>query len=172
MPKYERKQILNKIQAPTAQRFPYQMPMQIPVPHPGPYTMPPYPNMTFPRPGPHRHPYRKPQKPQVPPQEPQIQPNPPSNNNVSSTKEDEPNYRYLESLENDEAKKDYLGEYLFKKIEQHPIAQSKNLTVETISRITGMILGIGDIKEIFEITVNYDSITARINEALSLLEQQ
>ena len=95
------------------------------------------------------------------------------NNNVSNgNKEDEPNFTYLQSLDNLELQKDYLGEYLFKKIEQHPIAHNKNLTVDVISRITGMILGIDDIKEIYEITVNNDSITARINEALTLLENQ
>ena len=40
-----------------------------------------------------------------------------------------------------DVQKDYLGEFLFKKIEQHPLAQSKNLTVDVISKITGMILG-------------------------------
>ena len=35
-----------------------------------------------------------------------------------------------------------------------------------------MILGIGDIKEIYDITVNNEAITARINEALSLLDSQ
>ena len=33
-----------------------------------------------------------------------------------------------------------------------------------------MILGISDIKEIYDITTNDESITARINEALNLLE--
>jgi hypothetical protein len=95
------------------------------------------------------------------------------NHNVSvGNKEDEPNYEYLLSLDNIELQKDYLGEYLFKKIEQHPIAHNKNLTVDVISRITGMILGIDDIKEIYDITVNNESITARINEALTLLENQ
>ena len=41
-----------------------------------------------------------------------------------------------------------------------------------IGRITGMILGIEDIKEIYDITTNYDSLTSRINEALGLLEGQ
>ena len=172
MPKYERKQILNKIQTTNNQRFTYPMPMTMQG-MPQPY-MTPY-NMNYPRT--QRHPdYKKPKRPQqqnvnqtqnqnVQNQKAQ------SNNNSSVNKEDEPNYQYLESLENDDLKRDYLGEYLFKKIEQHPIAHSKSLTVETISRITGMILGIGDIKEIYDITVNFDSITARIKEALSLLEQ-
>ena len=107
-------------------------------------------------------------QPQVQPNINQIQ----QNQNISNVREDEPNLEYLENLEGMDAKKDYLGEYLFKKIEQHPIASSKGLTVDTISRITGMILGIGDIKEIYDITINNDSITARINEALALLESQ
>ena len=89
----------------------------------------------------------------------------PINNNNSS---DEPSLEKLKSL-NEEEQKDYLGEFLFKKIEQHPIAQSHNLDVETISRITGMILGIENIDEIYGITINYDNITARIKEGLELL---
>ncbi len=80
------------------------------------------------------------------------------------------NYIHLKSLGSEEEQKDYLGEHLFKKIEQHPLAQSKNFDVETISRITGMILGIGDIEEIFIITTNNDSLTARIQEAIELLK--
>ena len=78
----------------------------------------------------------------------------------------------MKSLANDELRKDYLGEFLFKKIEQHPLAQSKNLDVETISRITGMILGIENMDEIFEITTNNENIAARIKEALNLLEMK
>ena len=57
-------------------------------------------------------------------------------------------------------------------MEQHPIAQSKNLDVDYISRISEMILCIGSIDEIYRITINNDNITARINEALELLEIQ
>jgi hypothetical protein len=92
-------------------------------------------------------------------------------NNVNSNN-DEPSLEYLKSLGSIELQKDYLGEYLFKKIEQHPIAQSKNLSVDIISKITGMILGIEDIKEIYDITINNENITARINEALSLLNTE
>lgn len=60
----------------------------------------------------------------------------------------------------------------YSKIEQHPLAQSKNLDVETISRITGMILGIENMDEIFEITTNNENIAARIKEALNLLEMK
>ena len=95
-----------------------------------------------------------------------------NNNNVinNNNKSDEPSYDYLKSLGNEEQQKDYLGEFLFKKIEQHPIAQKKNFDIEIISRITGMILGIGDIKEIYQITTNDERLTSRINEALELLK--
>ena len=69
-----------------------------------------------------------------------------------------------------EKQRDYLGEFLFKKIEQHPLTQSRNLSMETISKITGMILGIDNIKEIYDITTNNDNIEARIIEALKLLK--
>ena len=59
----------------------------------------------------------------------------------------------------------------FFSIEQHPVAQSKNLDVDTISRITGMILGIQNINEIFNITINNELIASRIKEALELLEK-
>jgi polyadenylate-binding protein len=174
MPKHERKQLLNQQAAPTMLTSPM---------FPGPFPMYP-PNMynrQFQnRPRVYRRPQAPPQK-QVQPQQQQQQPptqkniqNPPVNqNNVPNTnKEDEPNFEYLQSLRDPDLQKDYLGEYLFKKIEQHPLAHSKNLTVDIISRITGMILGIDDIKEIYEITVNNQSITARINEALELLGNQ
>ena len=166
MPKHERKQLLNQQTAPSM--FP---------PHMLPHTYPMYaPNM-YPRQMPNRiRVYKRPQQP-VPKQAPQQQnmqkpiQNTVPNNNVNSNN-DEPSLEYLQSLGSIELQKDYLGEYLFKKIEQHPIAQSKNLSVDIISKITGMILGIEDIKEIYDITVNNENITARINEALSLLNTE
>ena len=118
MPKYERKQILNKIQTTNSQRFTYPMPMtmqNMPQPYMTPY------NMNYPRT--QRHPdYKKPKKPQnqnnnqnVQNQNVQNQ-KAQSNNNSSVNKEDEPNYQYLQSLENDDLKRDYLGEYLLKKL--------------------------------------------------------
>ena len=173
MPKNERKQFLNKLQNSQNPMYTFGMPSSLANP-PYPYMYPPM----FPRPVPnrgHKSNYRKPvqpMQPQVQPMMNQISQNPPQNQNIPNNKEDEPNLQYLKELPTIEAQKDYLGEYLFKKIEQHPIASSKSLTVDVISRITGMILGIGDIKEIYDITINNDSITARINEALALLENQ
>jgi hypothetical protein len=91
------------------------------------------------------------------------------NNNVPIVKTDEPDTKYLASLEDDTAKRDYLGEFIFKKIENHPFAQAHNFTIDTIGKITGMILGIDDINEIVEIAKNDENLSQRINEALSLL---
>jgi RNA recognition motif-containing protein len=170
-PKNERKQYISKM---LAQQNMTPMPMS-------PY---PYPLM-FPMPRPmmnrnnYKNIYHKPQQRAQPPMNVN---RPPVNQETtnrqdsldsnSNNKDDEPNYEHMKSLANDELRKDYLGEFLFKKIEQHPLAQSKNLDVETISRITGMILGIENMDEIFEITTNNENIAARIKEALNLLEMK
>ena len=180
MPKYERKQFLNKLQSNPMSRFPLIMG--------NPYTIPMIPfNNNYPqRQGRYingNNNYNKNKK--------QIQRNNYNNNqnnqninnninkninnnvNVNeNNKEDEPSLEYLDSIETIEGKKDYLGEFLFKKIEQHPLAHEKNFTIDIIGRITGMILGIEDIREIYDITTNYQSLTSRINEALHLLENQ
>lgn len=77
--------------------------------------------------------------------------------------------KYLNSLELDEDKKQYLGEIIFKLVESHPIAQSENLTIDTIGRITGMIINIEDLNEIIEVCRNENTLVSRINEALELL---
>jgi hypothetical protein len=93
-----------------------------------------------------------------------------SNNIVAKSLEDDPDQEYLYSLDDDFARKDYLGEYIFKKIERHPLTTKKNMSIETIGKITGMILGIDDIKEITETCKNFDLLTSRITEALVLME--
>ena len=167
MPKNERKQYLTKLQEQQNNFVP---------------NIPLYPQSMIypmaPRPIPNRfyknnYNYRK---PQYPPQQPIVNQMPVNQeinnqnlNNNSISNNDEPDLEKLKSFKTIEEQKDYLGEFLFKKIEQHPIAQSKNLDVDYISRITGMILGIGNIDEIYGITINNDNITARIKEALELL---
>jgi RNA recognition motif-containing protein len=95
-----------------------------------------------------------------------------SMNKPQENKADMPDLNYLKSLENDYEKKDYLGEFIFKKIENHPLTLSKNLTIDDIGKITGMILGIEDLQEIVDISFNKENLTQRIQEALELLEQQ
>lgn len=82
---------------------------------------------------------------------------------------DEPNYDLLKNMEDDASKKDYLGEFIFRKIESHFLTETNNLTMDHIGKITGMILGIEDINEIIDICKNENHLTSRIVEALSLL---
>ena len=165
MPKNERKQFLSKLQE-QENNFSMNPPQYS---YPMLYPMPP-------RPIPNRfgNNYKKPKYPPKQIQQNQIMNQ--QNINQGSSEEtkqinnnsDEPSMEKLKTL-NPEEQKDYLGEFLFKKIEQHPIAQSHNLDVDTISKITGMILGIESIEEIYGITINNDNITARIKEGLELL---
>jgi RNA recognition motif-containing protein len=87
-------------------------------------------------------------------------------------KEDLVDTNYLKTLEDDNAKKDYLGEIIFKAIENHDLVTKRGgLTIDTVGRITGMILGIEDIGEIIQIAQNPINLSQRIQEALELLEQ-
>ena len=166
MPKNERKTFLNKIQGnPTMSKFPLlsgvhgpmmMMPMNV-YSHPYGYGQRNQPYR-------HRKPYQNNRNQQNNPKQPAPE--------KSGNQEDEPNMKYLESLETLDAQREYIGEFLFRKIEKHPIAHEKAFTIDIIGRITGMILGIEDIKEIYDITTNHESLTSRINEALSLLEGQ
>jgi RNA recognition motif-containing protein len=147
MPKYERKQILSKIQ-----------------------------NQYLSKPMPLINPMFDPMKMKKHPAA--FKPVIPTHHNIpvsvpvqKHSKQDDIDIKYLQSLEND-SKKDYLGEILFKKIENHPIASNNNLTIDVIGKITGMILGIEDINEIVEIIINEESLYIRITEAITLLESQ
>ena len=73
-------------------------------------------------------------------------------------------------LEDEEEKKDFLGEKIFKAIENSEIATERRIDLETISRITGMIIGLPDTEEIIEILENPNILNSRIEEALNLLE--
>ncbi len=84
---------------------------------------------------------------------------------------EEPDVKYMERLEDDGARKEYLGELIFKKIENYLVSRHKDITIDTIGKITGMILGIEEINEIVEITKNNDQLHLRIQEALELLDE-
>lgn len=88
-----------------------------------------------------------------------------------SAEKDDLDYNYIQTLD-DDSKRDYLGEFLFKKIENHKLSQDYNLTIDTIGKITGMILGIEDISEIMDIYKNSQNLTARMREALELINQK
>jgi len=102
---------------------------------------------------------------------PQMNMNSNVNMNMQQPKIEVPDMNYLNSLEDDSAKKEYLGEFIFKNIESHPLIQQHSLTMENIGKITGMILGIDDVNEITDIANNINNLTSRIKEALELLDQ-
>jgi RNA recognition motif-containing protein len=83
----------------------------------------------------------------------------------------EPDYVLIDSINDDSEKRDYLGEFIFKKIECHELTEFNKLTFDQIGKITGMILGIENIGEIIDICKNKDNLTSRINEALELLNK-
>ena len=88
---------------------------------------------------------------------------------VQVKSEDQPDIAYFNSIEEDSAKKEYLGEFIFRSISNHSLNQSKNLTIDVIGKITGMILGIDDLNEILDICRDNENLTNRIVEALTLL---
>ena len=73
-------------------------------------------------------------------------------------------------IENEQDKKDYLGEKIFKAIEDSPIATERNIDMETIGKINGMIIELPEKNEILEILENSDILNSRIEEALKLLD--
>jgi RNA recognition motif-containing protein len=95
-------------------------------------------------------------------------PNKPENLN-KKTDVDEFDYAYFNSLEDDTSQRDYLGELIFKKIENHELSQNYQFSIDTIGKITGMVLGIEDINEIIDIYKNRNNLSTRINEGMELL---
>jgi len=173
MPKLERKQVfmrLNQLNNPSRQQVPVINPM---APYPynlNPATMFSHPIMKAPQ-------YNKMFNPGFNPNMQSIPPHLIRNINEEPVQRQQPqvevgpDLNYLKSLENDNEKKDYLGEFIFKKIENHPLTLSKNLTIDEIGKITGMILGIEDIQEIIDISRSQKNLNNRIMEALELLDQ-
>ena len=69
----------------------------------------------------------------------------------------------------DEEKRDFLGERLFNAIQESPVG--KNIDVDTVGKITGMIIAIPKEEEIIEILENPTVLESRILEGLSLLQK-
>lgn len=76
----------------------------------------------------------------------------------------------LNSLETEESKRDYLGEIIFKAIEESPVAAKNNMTIDTISKITGMIIGIANLDEVIATVQSESTLYNRIEEGLNLLK--
>ena len=74
-------------------------------------------------------------------------------------------------LKTAEEKKDFLGEILFNEIQNSSLAKEKNVDMETVGKITGMIIEIPDNNEIIEIIEKSDVLKERMEEALKLLTE-
>ena len=76
----------------------------------------------------------------------------------------------FDKIENDEEKRDFLGEQLFNLIQENKIIKEKNADSDTVGKITGMILGIPNMEEIITVLENQSLLESRIKEALNLME--
>ena len=74
-------------------------------------------------------------------------------------------------MENDEEKREFLGEKLFNLIQENQMLKEKNGNEDTVGKITGMILGIENFEEIIDILESPSKLEGRIKEALELLEK-
>ncbi len=81
------------------------------------------------------------------------------------------NLEYLNGLEDNEAKTEYLGEIIFKKIENHHLAQKYEFDINKIGKTTGMILALDDINYIIDICKNEDNLGSYILESHKLLKE-
>jgi len=88
-----------------------------------------------------------------------------------SEDKNEINLNYLNGLEDNESKREYLGEIIFKKIENHPLAQKYEFSINKIGKTTGMILALDDINYIVDICRNEENLSSYINEAHELLKE-
>ena len=93
-----------------------------------------------------------------------------NNNEVGESNKNIIDLTEYDKLESEQDKKDWLGEKIFKAIEESPITSEKKIDIETIGRITGMIIELPDKKEIIEILENPEVLNSRVLEALKLLE--
>ena len=95
-------------------------------------------------------------------------------NNNMNKKEEEKKVEFdketFDKLKEDE-KKEFLGEKLFNLIQENKIIKEKNGDVEVVSKITGMILDIENMKEIIDILENPSILEERIKEAYELFEK-
>jgi RNA recognition motif-containing protein len=74
-------------------------------------------------------------------------------------------------IESEEDKREFLGEQIFKAIENSPFAIENKLDYDIIGKITGMIIGLPDINEVIHILSVENSLNERIKEGYNLLNK-
>ena len=85
------------------------------------------------------------------------------NNNVDWSK--------FNTLKTKEEKKEFLGEIIFKKIEENEIIKNRNIKKEQIGKITGMIIELPSIYEVIEVIEKEEVLNDRIEEGLKLIQE-
>ncbi|MCQ2817403.1 MAG: hypothetical protein MJ252_09080 [archaeon] len=116
-----------------------------------------YPPNNYPHQRQNRHPYMGPhQNPMPMPAQPKPSP-------LDET--------MLKNCKTEEEKRDYLGEIIYKSIQESPLATTNGMSMDTISKITGMIIGIANLDEVISIVKNPENLNGRIEEGLELLRQ-
>ena len=94
-------------------------------------------------------------------------------NNMDKKEEEkkvEFDHESFNKLENEDEKREFLGEKLFNLIQENQTLKEKNGDENTVGKITGMILGIQNFQEIIDILERPSKLEGRIKEALKLLE--
>ena len=94
---------------------------------------------------------------------------PNTSNNVATEEKNKFDYDSFNKLTTSEEKKEFLGERIFAAIQEN--LAGKDIDIETIGKITGMIIEIPNEKEIIEILEKPSILDSRVNEALSLLKK-
>ena len=96
-----------------------------------------------------------------------------NSNNNNSNNNDVRNFdmESFNKLENDNDKREFLGEQIFKAIENSPLANENKMDYDIIGKITGMIIGIPDINEVIDILRSESSLNSRIKEGYDLLSK-
>ena len=78
-------------------------------------------------------------------------------------------YNKFISLENEESKKEYLGEIIYDQVYNSPLISNISEKEKVTAKITGMILGIGNTEEIIRICTNIEALNKNISDSLTLL---
>ena len=78
-------------------------------------------------------------------------------------------YNKYISLENEESKKEYLGEIIYDQVYNSPLISNISEKDKVTAKITGMILGIGNTEEIIRICTDIEALNKNISDSLTLL---
>ena len=78
-------------------------------------------------------------------------------------------YNKYISLENEESKKEYLGEIIYDQVYNSPLISNILEKDKVTAKITGMILGIGNTEEIIRICTDIEALNRNISDSLTLL---